>query len=46
MLTKPPKLENGDTIGLVSPSSGLSGVFQERLDRSIITFRILESAVR
>ena len=34
-LIKPPKLEKGDTIGLVSPSVPLAGLVPHRTERAI-----------
>lgn len=34
-MIKPRKLEKGDTIALISPSSGLAGIFPHRLDNAI-----------
>ena len=34
-LLKPKKLEKGDTIALIAPSSGLAALFPHRLDNAI-----------
>jgi len=39
-LIKPPKLEKGDTIAIISPSAGLAALFPHRLDNAI---KFLES---
>ncbi len=39
-LTYPPKLSKGDTIAIISPSSGLAAIFSHRLDNAI---KFLES---
>ena len=43
---KPPRLQLGDTIGVVSPSWGAAGLFPHRLERGVAALRDMGFSVR
>ncbi len=45
-MLKPPKLNKGDTVALLSPSSGLGGTFPHRIDNAVKALRNLGFVVK